>query len=201
MDDPLQEFATQDLLFSVAGEGWCYRQKAYLILNKPPGYECSRSPKHHPSVLALLPAPLVQRGVQPVGRLDEDTTGLLLFSDDGDFIHRMISPKHKVPKVYLVTTKHAVDPDQMAALRQGVVLRDAPEAIRPLACELLDERRLRLTLTEGRYHQVKRMVAAAGNRVEALARTAIGGLRLPGDLEQGAWRWLSEADLNSLVAA
>jgi 16S rRNA pseudouridine516 synthase len=198
VEDPFLELVAQGLAFEVDGESWTYRSKAYVMLHKPAGYECSRSPKHHPSVLSLLPEPLVQRGMQPVGRLDEDTTGLLLLSDDGDFIHRLISPRRKVPKVYVVSTKHPVGADQVAALREGVLLHDTPEPVAALACDQLGERELRLTLAEGRYHQVKRMVAAAGNRVEALARISIGGLVLPDDLPMGAWRWLEAEDLSRL---
>lgn len=197
-DDPFAELNTEDLIFSVDGEAWKYRHKAFLMLNKPSGYECSRSPSHHPSVLALLPEPLVQRGIQPAGRLDEDTRGLLLLSDDGDFIHRLISPRYKVPKVYEVTAKHPVSESQVEALITGVQLHDAAESVAALACEQLDEKTLRLTLAEGRYHQVKRMVGAAGNRVEALRRTRIGGLDIPDDLPEGAWRWLGEQELACL---
>jgi 16S rRNA pseudouridine516 synthase len=197
-EDPFVDLAPADLCFSVAGQAWRYREKAYLLLHKPAGYECSRAPKHHPGVLSLLPAPLVTRGVQPVGRLDEDTTGLLLLSDDGQFIHQLISPRHKVAKVYEVTTRHPISDAQVAALLAGVQLHDEPVPIRAAACECLSERLLRLTLTEGKYHQVKRMLAAAGNRVEALKRVAVGGLNLPDDLPPGAWRWLEAADLAKL---
>lgn len=200
VEDPFLELEAEGLDFEVDGEDQTYRAQVYLLLNKPAGYECSRSPKHHPSVLSLLPESLVRRGVQPVGRLDEDTTGLLLLSDDGDFIHRVTSPRHKLPKVYAVTTKHPVTEGQLHALQQGVMLHDAPEPVAALACERVSEHSLKLTLAEGRYHQVKRMVAAAGNRVEALARVAIGGLTLPEVMKQGAWCWLEEEDLRRLWA-
>ncbi len=164
-----------------------------MLLHKPLGYECSTKPRHHPSVLALLPAPLRERGVQPVGRLDADTTGLLLLTDDGTLIHRLTSPKHHVAKVYEVTCKHDLAPDTVARLLAGVVLDDDPRPVRASACEAVSERQLRLTLTEGRYHQVKRMVAAAGNRVQALHRSAFGAWTLPADLAPGAWRWADPA--------
>ena len=197
-DDPFAEFDPNGLSFSVEGEPWQYREHAYVMLHKPQGHECSRTPKHHPSIFSLLPGPLVGREVQPVGRLDEDTTGLLLLTDDGQFIHALTSPKRKVPKVYAVTTKHPVDDDQLAALRRGVQLHDEPAPIAAAACERIDERLIHLTLIEGKYHQVKRMLAAAGNRVEALCRIAIGGLSLPDDLEPGEWRWLEASDLEKL---
>jgi 16S rRNA pseudouridine516 synthase len=126
-----------------------------------------------------------------VGRLDEDTTGLLLLTDDGALIHRLTSPKRHVPKVYEVTLKHPVDARQVQALLDGVVLDDDPAPVRAAACEATGARALRLTLTEGRYHQVKRMVAAVGNRVEALHRLQMGTLELDPSLEPGQWRWLT----------
>jgi 16S rRNA pseudouridine516 synthase len=188
--DPDREVAVEGLAFGVAGETWAYRERALLVLNKPAGYECSQKPKHHPSVYSLLPAPLRRRDVQAIGRLDEDTTGLLLFTDDGSLIHRWTSPKRHLPKVYDVTCKHLADARLVERLLDGVELADSPQAVRATACEQTGVRTLRLTLTEGKYHQVKRMVAAAGNRVEALHRSTFGGLTLPADLSPGRWRWL-----------
>ncbi len=196
--DPFAEFETSGLIFTVDDIVWPYAEFACLMLNKPSGYECSRKPLHHPSVLSLLPLPLRERGVQPIGRLDEDTTGLLLITDDGQLNHVLSSAKRKVPKVYLAMTKHAVEQDQIEQLLNGVLLNDEPEPIRAAACEIAGSHLLRLTVTEGKYHQVKRMVAAAGNRVEALQRESIGDLSLPGDLAPGDWRWLSAVDLKKL---
>ncbi len=193
--DPFVECAPEGLAFSVDGEAWCWRERVYLAMHKPAGHECSRKPLHHPSVFGLLPPPLITRGAQPVGRLDEDTTGLLLFSDDGQFIHALTSPKRRVAKVYRVTLRHPADDALIAALLAGVELRDDPEPVAATACERIDERDLRLTLTGGRYHQVKRMVAAAGNRVEALHREAVGGYVLPDDLPPGAWTWIEARDV------
>jgi len=190
MDDPDADVIAHGLAFSIEGENWQYREKAYVMLHKPAGYECSRAPKHHPGVLSLLPAQLIERGLQTVGRLDEDTTGLLLLTDDGAFIHAMSSAKKKVAKVYQATTKHAISDEQLAALLNGVMLNDETEIVSATAAERLDEHTLRLTLTSGKYHQAKRMVAAAGNRVEALHREAVGVYKLPADLAPGEWRWL-----------
>ena len=194
VDDPHADVATEDLVFEVEGRPWPYRERALLMLHKPAGYECSQKPRHHPSVLSLLPPPLRTRGVQPVGRLDEDTTGLLLLTDDGALIHRLTSPKWHVPKVYEVGTKHPVTDEQIARLLAGVVLDDDPAPVRAAACERTGERALTLTLTEGKYHQVKRMVAATGNRVETLHRSTFGALVLPDDLAPARWRWL-DADI------
>lgn len=199
LTDPGADFPLLSPLdFEVDGENWRYREKAYLALNKPAGYECSRDPQHHLSVFHLLPSQLATRSVQCVGRLDQDTTGLLLLSDDGAFVHAFTSPKRKVPKVYLATTRHPVDDAQLAALRDGVLLHGESKPSAALAAHQRDERLLELTVLEGKYHQVKRMVAAAGNRVEKLHRERIGGFELPATLAEGRWCWLDEAQLAAL---
>ncbi len=201
-DDPFQDVDPHGLQFSVRGEPWPFREKALIVLNKPAGHECSQKPKHHPSVYSLLPAPLRRRDVQAVGRLDEDTTGLLLLTDDGGLIHRWTSPKHHVPKVYEIGCKHPVSAEQVQQLLGGVTLVDDPVPVRAATAEAIgafsgpqprdagELHGLRMTLTEGKYHQVKRMVAAVGNRVEALHRSRYGALTLPDDLAPGQWRWL-----------
>ena len=119
----------EGLPFEVDGQPWAFYASALVLLHKPAGFECSQKPKHHPSVLSLLPPPLRTRGVQSVGRLDADTTGLLLLTDDGALIHRLTSPKHHVPKVYEVTCKHAMEPAQVQRLLHGVVLDDDPAPV------------------------------------------------------------------------
>jgi len=198
--DPFAEFDPRGFEFVLNGEPWRYREKAYVLINKPSDYECSRSPRHHPSVLDLLPAALALRGVQPVGRLDEDTTGLLLLSDDGAFIHALTSPRRKIVKRYEVTLKHPAGEGFCRVLSGGVVLHDDPSPVAAIACVQTDERTIRLDIDEGRYHQVKRMVGAAGNRVEALRRIAIGRLELPPELPPGDWRWLEPVDLELVYA-
>lgn len=204
--DATAEFDTTDFRFRVQGVDWPYADRAYLVLNKPMATECSQKPSTYPSIYTLLPSPLRTRpqkaavqGVQAVGRLDQDTTGMLLLTDDGKFIHRMSSPRHHVPKVYEVKVKHAIDARQIQKLLDGVVLDDDPKPVRAAACEATGDFDLRLTLTEGKYHQVKRMLAAVSNRVEGLHRSQIGGLALPPDLAPGQWRWLSEQDLASIA--
>jgi 16S rRNA pseudouridine516 synthase len=196
--DPAAKIATKGLVFTVDGVDWPFAEFATVVLNKPAGYECSRQPQHHRSVLELLPLPLRERGVQPVGRLDEDTTGLLLLTDDGQLNHALAAGKRKVAKVYLVTTKHPLDDQQLERLLAGVVLHDDPAPVAAVACEPLGECRLRLTVSEGKYHQVKRMLAAVGNRVEALHREALGGFVLPPELGPGEWRWLDAEELQTL---
>jgi 16S rRNA pseudouridine516 synthase len=184
--------------FTVRGQAHVYRPKAYIVLNKPAGYECSQKPKLHASVYTLLPQHLRQRGdsgardgVQCVGRLDQDTTGLLLLSDDGQFIHQYTSPKKHVDKVYAVTTKHAITAELLKALSTGVVLNDAigdtPEPVAATGVEQTGQYTLNMTISEGRYHQVKRMIAAASNRCEALHRISVGLYTLPPTLAPGQW--------------
>ena len=203
--DATRPLDPEGLQFTVQGAPWAYHERAYVMLHKPAGTECSQKPSTWPSVYTLLPAPLRQRpqkgpvqGVQAVGRLDQDTTGLLLLTDDGAFIHRMNSPRHHVPKVYEVTVKHAINGEQVDKLLKGVVLDDDPAPVRAAACEAVSATHLRLTLTEGKYHQVKRMVAAVGNRVEGLHRSQVGSLVLPADLAGGQWRWLTADEVQAL---
>lgn len=203
--DATADFEPQGLEFTVQGKHWAYHEHAYLLLNKPTGHECSQKPGAWPSVYTLLPAPLRSRpsgaasGVQAVGRLDQDTTGMLLLSDDGKFIHRLSSPRHHVPKVYVATCKHPVTQQQVDRLLAGVVLDDDPKPVKASACQALGEHTLQLTLTEGKYHQVKRMVAAVSNRVEALHRSQIGTITLSDDLPVGQWRWLTADEVKELM--
>ena len=188
--DDARELAPSELRFRVGGGTfWPYRAVALLVLNKPAGYECSLAPRLHPSVYSLLPEPLRRRGVQAVGRLDVDTTGVLLFTDDGALLHRLTSPRHDTAKVYRVSCKHVPSAEQIERLLSGVVLRDDPRPVRARACTVLAERSLSLTLGEGKYHQVKRMLAAVGNRVEALHRSSFAGVGCD-ELAAGEWRWL-----------
>jgi len=203
VEDPEAEFEPEGLVFEVSGKPWPYHAKALVMLNKPAGYECSQKPKHHPSVMSLLPAPLRERNVQPIGRLDEDTTGLLLLTDDGTLIHQLTSPKHHVPKVYEAQCKYPVTPEQVAQLLAGVELREPetakfqrpPETTRADAAEAFGTHGLRLTLMEGKYHQVKRMIAAVGNRCESLYRPRFGELALPAELAPGQWAWVASPSL------
>jgi 16S rRNA pseudouridine516 synthase len=187
------------LEFEVFGDAWRFRERVYLALNKPTNYECSRKPSHHPGVLTLLPEQFRWRDVQPVGRLDHDTTGLLLLSDDGAFIHAQSSPRRHVPKVYVATTHEPVTTELIAQLRQGVQLIDEPAPLAGQARQL-DTHVLEIALEQGKYHQVKRMLAAAGNHCVALRRVAIGKLMLESlALDEGEWCYLDDGQLALLA--
>jgi 16S rRNA pseudouridine516 synthase len=195
-------FETDGLEFSVYGEHWKYREHVYIALNKPADYECSRKPSHHPGVLSLLPEQFALRDVQPVGRLDHDTTGLLLMSDDGAFIHAQSSPRRHIPKVYVASTHDPVTPQLVRHLLAGVKLHDEPAPLAAVVCKMLDANQLEIVLEQGKYHQVKRMLAAAGNHCTALCRTGIGGLRLDAlGLKEGEWRYLEDEQLALLRPA
>jgi 16S rRNA pseudouridine516 synthase len=192
---------TAGLEFTVFDETWTYREHVYIALNKPANFECSRKPSHHPGVLTLLPEQFTWREVQPVGRLDHDTTGLLLMSDDGAFIHAQSSPKRHVPKLYLATTQEPVTDALVAQLLRGVQLHDEPAPLAAVTCRRIDSHQIEIVLEQGKYHQVKRMLAAAGNHCSALRRIAIGQLQLDElGLAEGEWCYLSDEHMTLLAS-
>ena len=203
MDNWRDPIETDGLVITLFGEeDWPFRTQVYLVLNKPANYECSRKPSHHPGILTLLPEPLRWRDVQPVGRLDHDTTGLLLLSDDGAFIHAQSHPKHHQPKTYVATLAQAADATLAQQLLKGVQLHDEPAPLNALHARMLDERHIELVLEQGKYHQVKRMLAAAGNHCEALQRVAMGGLTLASlNLAEGEWLYLDADHIAALNRA
>jgi len=191
---------TDGLVFMVYGETWVYRERIYIALNKPANFECSRKASHHPGILSILPEQFARRDVQPVGRLDHDTTGLLLMSDDGSFIHQQSSPRHHIPKYYEVTTHEPVTPELVEILLAGVKLHDETELLAAVNCRILASNQLEIVLKQGKYHQVKRMLAAAGNHCVALRRSRIGGLELETlGLAEGEWCYLETMLLAQLA--
>jgi 16S rRNA pseudouridine516 synthase len=174
-----------------------------LILHKPLGVVCShREPGR--SVYELLPERWRRRDpvLSTIGRLDADTSGLLLITDDGALLHRVISPRNHVPKRYLAALDRPLTGGEAAAFAAGDLLLDGEtEPLAPAVLEPLSPTTARLTVTEGRYHQVRRMFAAVGNHVLALHRDRIGGLDLPSDLEAGAFRIAAPSELAALFDA
>ena len=200
VNDVRAEYDPVGLHFTVDGEPWQYREHVYIALNKPTGVECSRRPAVHRGVLSLLPDPFTARDVQPVGRLDHDTTGLLLLSDDGAFIHAQSHPKRHVPKTYVATTPAPVTPDLIDKLQAGVKLFDEPALLNAQARQV-GECEIEIVLDMGKYHQVKRMLAAAGSHCVALRRTAIGRLTLESlGLAEGEWAYLTPEQMALLAA-
>ena len=197
MADPFLELASRPEFIEVNGERVPTIERLYGMLHKPLGYECSARPMHHESVFSLLPERFVAMNIRTVGRLDVETSGLLLFSNDGGFIHHVESPKKGVTKLYRATLARPLEPGQEAALRQGVMLKGERAPVTAKSLKLLSETEVELEISEGLYHQVRRMFAAVGNHIEALTRLAIGGLALPKNLEPAAYRLL---DLPEVLA-
>jgi 16S rRNA pseudouridine516 synthase len=174
-----------------------------LMLHKPLGVTCSHKDAG-PLVYSLLPPRWRSRepAISTIGRLDKDTSGLLLLTDDGDLLHRVISPRRHVPKRYLATLARPLDGSEAAVFTSGeLMLEGDDKPVAPAVLEPLTATTAYLTVTEGRYHQVRRMFAAVGNHVEALHRDQVGGLALPGDLEAGRYRLLGEAEVAAIFAA
>lgn len=190
VDNPKLKLDLSDLHFSVYGEEYLYREHLYIALNKPKGYECSHQATHHFSVFELFDETLLNRGLQCVGRLDQDTTGLLLLTDDGQYLQALTHPKKHVAKVYVMETADAVTAEQIQQLEQGVELRNENGIFAATDVNLLDTHKLQMTVHQGVYHQVKRMLAAVGNKVEHLHRAQIGKLDLE-DLAEGEWVYLT----------
>lgn len=170
-----------------------------LMLHKPAGYTCSTKDPGQVIYELVPPRFLVRSPVlSTVGRLDRDTTGLLLMTDDGGLLHRIVHPKSNIAKIYEATLARDLRGDEAAIFASGkLMLESEREPLAPAAMEVLGPRQARLTLTEGRYHQARRMFAAVGNHVESLHRSRVGGLTLD-DLPVGQWRVLGEADIKPL---
>ncbi|SDL02219.1 ribosomal small subunit pseudouridine synthase A [Modicisalibacter muralis] len=170
----------------------------YLMMHKPLGVECTRRPGLYPTVLELIDLPKVER-LHPVGRLDVDTSGLVLLTDDGQWTHRVTSPKAKCAKVYVAALAEALEGDAaeraIEAFAKGIQLDGEDAPTRPAELTLVSAHEARLSLTEGKYHQVRRMFAAIGNHVESLHRESIGPLKLDPDLEPGECRMLRDAEV------
>lgn len=175
------------------------RRYVYLMLNKPPGYVCSTDDPDHLTVLQLIPHELRVRKPHAAGRLDIDATGLVLLTDDGEWSHRLTAPRHKAEKVYEVETAVAITPDAVAELESGVHLRGDIRPTRPARLVLRAPTHAELTVTEGRFHQVKRMFAAVDNRVVRIHRVRIGGISLDSELEPGQCRELTEDEMKSAL--
>jgi 16S rRNA pseudouridine516 synthase len=197
-EDPDAETAPEGLHLKVGALELPCREHLYLVFHKPAGTECSHAPSHHRSVYSFFPEPFLRRGLETVGRLDADTTGLLFLTDSGAFNHHLTSPRRHVPKTYRVGARHPIAPDQAEKLRAGVELHGDDGMTSPATVVMLGERSCDLTIREGKYHQVKRMFAAVGNRVESIHRIAIGPVGLGEDPAEGSWRWLADTELTAL---
>ncbi|WP_150538894.1 16S rRNA pseudouridine(516) synthase RsuA [Actinobacillus vicugnae] len=166
----------------------------YFMLYKPQGYVCSHDDTEYPTVFQFFDYPLMTK-LHTAGRLDVDTTGLVLLTDDGKWSHRITSPKHHCEKTYLVTLADPVEDFYAQKLAEGILLRGEREPCLSAQMEIIDDYNVNLTISEGRYHQVKRMFAALGNKVEALHRWRIGDVILDESLVEGEYRALTAQEI------
>ena len=182
--NPSALFSQKNLPLTVEGCDFLAKEKVILALNKPIGVECSQK-SFHTSVFSLIPQRFQNRGVQAVGRLDVDTSGLIFLTDDGQLNHFLTSPKNNIPRVYIAECAEALAENVCEKLQKGIFLKNEKVKTCAESAELLDEKTLKITLTSGKYHEVRRLIGALGNRVVGLKRTAFGKFILPNDLKIG----------------
>lgn len=172
--------------------------KRYIMLNKPIGVVCATTDAQHRTVIDLIGLDN-KRGLHVAGRLDIDTSGLVLITNDGDWSHRITSPKYRCGKTYRATLATPVTAELVQRFAEGLVLRNEQRKTLPAQLEIITPTEVRITLTEGKYHQVKRMFAAVGNRVVTLHRERVGGVVLDHELSPGQWRELTDDEFEALV--
>lgn len=177
-----------------------YRKFVYILLNKPEGYVSATEDKQHPFVTELLPEEYRKMGLFPVGRLDKDTLGLMLLTNDGQNAHRLLSPRHHVEKEYRFTCKVPLCAEAERIFAEGITLADGYECKSALLLADKDRMGGRITLTEGKYHQIKRMLGAIDNRILTLERIRFSSITLPKTLERGQWRHLTEDEITALLS-
>ncbi len=195
--DPSLQVDVDKACIEYKGQVLSYKEHIYIIMNKPKGVLSASEDKKRETVVDLVPPELSRQGLFPVGRLDRDTTGLLLITDDGDFAHRVISPKKNIFKTYKVLLDGDVTEDMLARFAEGVVLADDTKC-RPAVLRRLCENTAEIKISEGKYHQIKRMFGVVGLGVNELERTALGGLILPKNLGVGECRELTEDEKNQI---
>jgi len=172
--------------------------KRYIVLNKPKDYICSTKDEEYPSALNLID-PRNFGNLHFAGRLDAETTGLILISDDGQWTHRITSPKFKQPKTYRALLDSDITEQAVSDLEKGVMIKDSDKPTSPAQVKVLNPKEIELTITEGRYHQVRRMLVAVGNHVVELHRSSVGSIILSEDLGIGEWRVLTQAEVDGFL--
>ena len=198
LDDPFMELKERPENITVNGEEVPTVEKLYVMLHKPVDFECSHHPRDHRSVYELLPDRFSAMGIQSAGRLDADSSGIILFSNQGDFIHKVESPKKGCLKRYRVTLAREFTEAQEKELLAGVMPKDERRPV--CAREIVrEDGSVVITIGEGLYHQVRRMFAAVGNHVETLERISIGPVVLDESLGEGGWRFLTDEEVASLM--
>lgn len=198
-EDPFVEYEKRPDFITVNGEEIPTFEELYLMMHKPLDFECSHNPRYHDSVYSLLPARFLGMDIRSVGRLDVDSSGLLLLSNKGDFIHRLESPKKGVLKRYEVVLARPLEKSQEDQLMSGVLLKNEKKEVLARSLKKITETQVEIEIGEGLYHQVRRMFAAVGNHVEKLQRLSIGPLSLDPLLKPREWRYLTSAEVNQLM--
>ena len=197
VEDPFLELKERPEFITVNGEEIPTVEKLYVMLYKPVDVECSRNARDYPSVYSLLPDRFTAMGIQTVGRLDANSSGLILLSNQGDFIHKVESPKKGLLKKYRVTLARPFTEGQKSDLLKGVMLKDERRPVEAQEISV-ENGSVVISIGEGLYHQVRRMFAAVGNHVETLERVAIGPVLLDRSLGTGGWRFLTEDEIKAL---
>lgn len=197
--DPSLQVDTDTAVIEYSGQALEYKKYIYLVLNKPEGIISASEDKSRETVIDLVPEELRRQGLFPVGRLDRDTTGILLITDDGDFSHKVIHPKKKISKSYLVSLDSRPDEATVKAFADGITLADGTKC-RPAVLTLLDSNDAIIEISEGKYHQIKRMFGTQNLGVNKLKRISIGSLALPEDLASGECRELTEQEIALIFA-
>ena len=178
----------------ICGEPFTYKEHLYLMLNKPKGVVSATNDKVHKTVLDLVPKEYMRDGLFPAGRLDADTTGFVLITDDGDFAHKILAPKTHVEKTYEAKIAAPLSEEDIRVLETGAVLKDGFLCL-PAKIKVLNEEKIEIKICEGKYHQIRRMIASRNNKVLELNRTKIGGLPLDIDLKPGFCREITQEEL------
>ena len=187
-------------VIALDGEVLTYRRYTYILLNKPDGYVSATEDGRDPTVVTLLPDELQRIGLFPCGRLDKHTLGLMLLTNDGPLSHRLLSPRHHVSKKYFYTSKFPLTSEEIATLQDGVTLEDGYETLPAIIEQREGETQGYITLTEGKYHQIKRMFEAVHNKIVTLERVTFSFLTLDGLPERGQWRYLTDEEIARLQA-
>ena len=198
VEDPFEELSEKPATITVNDEEISTVEELYLMLNKPCGLECSHQPRDHESVFSIFPERFLEMELNCIGRLDADTHGLLLFSNQGQFIHRVESPKKGMLKTYEAKIARPITDGQIRLLKEGVQLKGEKKPFIARELEKVSETVVRISIAEGIYHEVRRMFAAVSNHVEDLERISIGEVKLDPQLKLGEWRFLTAEEIQRM---
>ena len=197
--DPSVSFSPKVAEICYKGQAVNYKEHIYIVLNKPKGVLSASSDKKRKTVVDLVPESLYREALAPVGRLDKDTTGLLLITDDGQFAHKVISPKSNIKKLYEVVLDAPVSPSAVDKFREGIILADGTRCL-PAKLEIPEDNKARVEIREGKYHQIKRMFGVVGLGVVELKRLSIGKFTLPTDLKEGECREITQEEMDLIMS-